>query len=117
MIVLPSAAVALAETRIYSSADGGGFPVEPRKLEYRAGDSEARQSFRFKKLDWRNWGARRARSHARLYSCLDPGPCFTAGAELTAKRRRRRGGISYYTRLRAVFGQDRVVIRLGLPGR
>lgn len=114
-IVLVSASVAFAETRIYSSSGGGSFPVEPSKLEYSQAESGAGESLVFKKLDWNGWGADKASSDAKLKACSSPAGCFTTNAKLKAKHKQKSAGASYYTKLKVSFGQQAFKIPLPLP--
>ncbi|HEY8001117.1 MAG: hypothetical protein ACHQJ5_04425 [Vicinamibacteria bacterium] len=114
VLALVTAATALAETRIYSGANGGSFPVEPAKLKYSAAEAGYPQSFVFKQLDWKHWGDDKATSDAKLKSCSNSsGSCFTTNAELTAKKKQKGNTGAYYTKLKVLFGQNGVVI--GLP--
>jgi hypothetical protein len=117
LLALAIPAAALGQTRIYSDAGGGGFPVEPSRLEYSKAHSGAGESITLRGLDWRSWGNAKAISDGRLSACPDRDSCFVTDAELKAKRKQRSGAISYYTKLVVSFGQNRITIELPLPTR
>jgi hypothetical protein len=115
VVGLGSSAAAVAETRIYSNADGGSFPVKPTRLEYSKSQSGAGGPVTLKHLSWRNWGEDAAESDGTMKACPEVGGCFVIDAELKAKKKQRSGGASYYTKLVVSFGQNRIKIGLPLP--
>ena len=115
LVAVSVPASALGETRIYSDARGGSFPVEPAKLKYSKAHSGAGERITLRGLDWRRWGEDDAESDGELQGCPSNDSCFVADAELKAKRKQRSGGASYYTKLVVSFGQNRIKIGLPLP--
>ena len=115
VLAVAASAVAAAETRIYSNAHRGSFPVKPAKLVYAKSQTGAGESVTLTKLDWRDWGDGKAESDGRLQACPSRDSCFVTDAEVKAKRKQRIGDASYYTRLVVFFGQNRIKIRLPTP--
>jgi hypothetical protein len=112
-VALCSSAAAFAETRIYSDTHGGSFPVEPEKVKYTKSQSGAGEPVTLKNLKWKHWGDAKATATGRIKACPSPDSCFTSDADVTAKRKVRSGGASYYTKLVVFFGQNG--IKIGLP--
>lgn len=116
LAMIASASGAAAATRIYSDAGGGSFPIEPVRLEYTASQSGSGAALTLKRLEWKSWGAERARGAGRLKGCVSGGECYRSAVRVTAKRLRSSSGERYYTKLRLRFGQQAFAFGLPLPG-
>jgi hypothetical protein len=114
LLALTGAATALAETQIYSSAHHGSFPVAPEKLKYDPAEVGGVQTYVLKDLAWTDWGAKHSTATGTLKSCGDGG-CFTTDATAKAGRLGSEGGNGYYTKLKLIFGQNKVTLRLPTP--
>jgi hypothetical protein len=115
LLALAGTATALADTAIYSSAHHGTFWVEPVKLKYDPAEIGGQQSYRLTDLDWSGWGANRATGTGTLKSCVEGGDCFTVDATAKASRLAVDGENGYYTKLKLIFGQNKVTLHLPTP--
>ena len=107
----------VAAVAIYSSAGHGSFPSEPEKLKYTPDEFGGSQTYTLKELEWKDWGRTKAEASGTLKSCVDGADCFTVDATAKASRILRNDGddTGYYGRIRIVFGQNAVKLRLPTP--
>jgi hypothetical protein len=115
LLALTGTATALADVRIYSSAHHGSFPVAPEKLKYDPAEIGGQQSYVLKDLAWMDWTTSHPTATGTLKSCVEGGDCFTVDATAKAGRLVSAGGDGYYTKLRLIFGQNKVTLRLPTP--
>ena len=113
VLTLALAGLAVAQTRIYTHAHGGRFPVAPAKLKYSTNDTASEQWLRLRHLRWQHWGGPKAVAHGQLKACSESAGCFRSGAKVKARKLQNSGRNGYYTRIAISFGQNR--IRFPLP--
>jgi hypothetical protein len=115
LLTFTSTAAALADTRIYSSAHHGTFLVAPEKLKYKAAEIGGQQDYLLKDLAWLDWTTAHPTATGTLKSCVDGADCFTVDATAKAGRLVGDGNNGYYTKLKLIFGQNKVTLRLPTP--
>jgi hypothetical protein len=115
LLTVTSTATALADTLIYSSAHHGSFLEHPQKLKYDPAEIGGQQSYLLKDLEWLDWTTAHPTATGTLKSCVEGGDCFTVDATAKAGRLRAEGDNGYYTKLKLIFGQNKVTLRLPTP--
>jgi hypothetical protein len=115
LLAFTSTATALADTRIYSSAHHGSFASAPEKLKYDSAEVGGQQSYVLKDLAWLDWTTSHPTATGTLKTCIEGGDCFTIDATAKAGRLVSEDGSGYYTKLKLIFGQNKVTLRLPTP--
>lgn len=79
------AASAEAKTLIYTQFPEEGFEVKPGKLIYTSVPYIVGATISVRKLDWKDWGERKATSKAKVKLCGNMAPCERFRAPVKAK--------------------------------
>lgn len=82
--LLSIAAAASARTLIFTQAPEERFVGEPERLIYTGFPIIVGETVDLKRIEWRDWGKRKARASAKLKRCANMSPCERSRAKLVA---------------------------------